>query len=188
MGQKVSPHGMRVGIIKEWDTQWYADKKGFADNLVEDHAIRTYLKKKYYNNSISKITISRLLSSANAIVNVNIYSAKPAAIIGKQGSQVEVIKKEVQKICGGKNVNINILEVRRPDTDAQLIAENIAGQLEKRVAFRRAMKQSISRAMKAGAKGIKTMVSGRLDGAEIARSEKYHDGSIPLQTLRVEGL
>ena len=186
MGQKVSPHGMRVGIIKEWDTQWYADKKGFADNLVEDHAIRTYLKKKYYTNSISKITISRLLSSANAIVNVNIYSAKPAAIIGKQGSQVEVIKKEVQKICGGKNVNINILEVRRPDTDAQLIAENIAGQLEKRVAFRRAMKQSISRAMKAGAKGIKTMVSGRLDGAEIARSEKYHDGSIPLQTLRAD--
>lgn len=186
MGQKVSPHGIRVGVIKEWDTQWYADKKNFADNLVEDNKIRTFLKKKYYASSISKITITRLLSASNAIINVNLYSSKPATLIGKNGEQVNVIKQEVQKIAAGKNVNINIMEVRRPDTDAQLVAENIAAQLEKRTAFRRAMKQAISRAMKAGAKGVKTMVSGRLDGAEIARCEKYHEGSIPLQTLRAD--
>ena len=186
MGQKVNPHGLRVGVIKEWDTQWYADKKHFADNLVEDNAIRTYLKKKYYECNISKITITRLLTDSNAIVNVKIFSSSPAKLIGSKGENVNGIKAEIEKIAKGKTVSVNIMEVRRPDTDAQLIAENIALQLEKRVAFRRAMKQAITRAMKAGAKGVKTMVSGRLDGREIAGSEKYHEGSIPLQTLRAD--
>ncbi len=186
MGQKVSPQGLRVGVIKDWNAQWYADKKNFSKNLVEDHKIREFLKKKYYQTSISKITINRILSSSNDIVIVNIYTAKPGVLIGKAGAGVEEIKKEVMKLAPKKSVTINILEVKRPDTDAQLIAENIAAQLEKRVAFRRAMKQCISRAMKAGAKGIKTCVGGRLDGAEIARSESYHEGSIPLQTIRAD--
>lgn len=186
MGQKVSPHGLRVGVIKDWNAQWFADKKNFSTNLVEDHKIREFLKNKYYQNGISKITINRVLSSANDIVTVNIYTSKPATLIGKAGANVEEIKKEVMKIALKKSVVINIIEVKRPDTDAQLIAENIAEQLEKRVAFRRAMKQVISRAMKGGVKGIKTMVSGRLDGAEIARSENYHEGSIPLQTIRAD--
>lgn len=186
MGQKVSPHGLRVGVIKDWNAQWFADKKNFSDNLVEDYKIREFLKKKYYLNSISKITINRILSSANDIVTVNIYTAKPAAMIGKNGANVEEIKKEVMKIAPKKNVVINILEVKRPDTDAQLIAENIAAQIEKRVTYKRAMKQAITRAMKGGIKGIKTMVSGRLDGREIAGSDNYHEGSIPLQTLRAD--
>ena len=186
MGQKVSPHGLRVGVIKEWNAQWYADKKNFSKNLVEDHKIRTYLKKKYYQCSISKITISRILSSANDIVIVTIYTSKPGIMIGKAGAGVEQIKKEVMKLAPKKSVSINIMEVKRPDTDAQLIAENIAAQLEKRTAFRRAMKGCISKAMKSGVKGLKTKVSGRLDGAEIARSESYHEGSIPLQTLRAD--
>ena len=186
MGQKVSPHGLRVGVIKEWNAKWYADKKNFSKNLVEDHKIRTYLKKKYYQCSISKITISRILSSANDIVIVTIYTSKPGIMIGKAGAGVEQIKKEVMKLAPKKSVSINIMEVKRPDTDAQLIAENIAAQLEKRTAFRRAMKGCISKAMKSGVKGIKTKVSGRLDGAEIARSESYHEGSIPLQTLRAD--
>lgn len=186
MGQKVSPHGLRVGVIKEWNAQWYADKKNFSKNLVEDHKIRTYLKKKYYQCSISKITISRILSSANDIVIVTIYTSKPGIMIGKAGAGVEQIKKEVMKLAPKKSVSINIMEVKRPDTDAQLIAENIAAQLEKRTAFRRAMKGCISKAMKSGVKGIKTKVSGRLDGAEIARSESYHEGAIPLQTLRAD--
>ncbi len=186
MGQKVSPHGLRVGVIKDWNAQWFADKKNFSDNLVEDYKIREFLKNKYYLNSISKITINRILSSANAIVTVNIYTAKPAAMIGKNGANVEEIKKEVMKLAPKKNVVINILEVKRPDTDAQLIAENIAAQIEKRVTYKRAMKQAITRAMKGGIKGIKTMVSGRLDGREIAGSDNYHEGSIPLQTLRAD--
>ena len=179
MGQKVNPHGLRVGVIKGWDTQWYANKKDFSKNLLEDYKIRTFLKKKYYQNAISKITIDR---AANKVI-VNIFTGRPGTIIGKAGAGVEVIKGEVQKFCSGRNVNINIMEVKRPDVDAQLVAESIAAQLEKRASFRRSMKQAMSRSMKAGAKGIKTMVSGRLDGAEIARSEHYHEGSIPLQTL-----
>ena len=182
MGQKVNPHGLRVGVIKGWDTQWYANKKDFSKNLLEDYKIRTFLKKKYYQNAISKITIDR---AANKGI-VNIFTGRPGTIIGKAGAGVEVIKGEVQKFCSGRNVNINIMEVKRPDVDAQLVAESIAAQLEKRASFRRSMKQAMSRSMKAGAKGIKTMVSGRLDGAEIARSEHYHEGSIPLQTLRAD--
>ena len=182
MGQKVNPHGLRVGVIKGWDTQWYANKKDFSKNLLEDYKIRTFLKKKYYQNAISKITIDR---AANKVI-VNIFTGRPGTIIGKAGAGVEVIKGEVQKFCSGRNVNINIMEVKRPDVDAQLVAESIAAQPEKRASFRRSMKQAMSRSMKAGAKGIKTMVSGRLDGAEIARSEHYHEGSIPLQTLRAD--
>ena len=182
MGQKVNPHGLRVGVIKGWDTQWYANKTDFSKNLLEDYKIRTFLKKKYYQNAISKITIDR---AANKVI-VNIFTGRPGTIIGKAGAGVEVIKGEVQKFCSGRNVNINIMEVKRPDVDAQLVAESIAAQLEKRASFRRSMKQAMSRSMKAGAKGIKTMVSGRLDGAEIARSEHYHEGSIPLQTLRAD--
>lgn len=182
MGQKVNPHGLRVGVIKGWDTQWYANKKDFSKNLLEDYKIRTFLKKKYYQNAISKITIDR---AANKVI-VNIFTGRPGTIIGKAGAGVEVIKGEVQKFCSGRNVNINIMEVKRPDVDAQLVAESIAAQLEKRASFRRSMKQAMSRSMKAGAKGIKTMASGRLDGAEIARSEHYHEGSIPLQTLRAD--
>ena len=182
MGQKVNPNGLRVGVIKGWNTQWYADKKNFADNLVEDYNIRKFLKKKYYQCSLSKITIDRAASK----LIVNVYTSKPGVLIGRGGAGVETIKAEIKGIVGDKNVNVNIIEVKRPDTDAQLVAEGIAAQLEKRVSFRRAMKQSMSRAMKAGAKGIKTMVSGRLDGAEIARSENYHEGSIPLQTLRAD--
>ena len=182
MGQKVNPHGLRVVVIKGWDTQWYANKKDFSKNLLEDYKIRTFLKKKYYQNAITKITIDR---AANQVI-VNIFTGRPGTIIGKAGAGVEVIKGEVQKFCSGRNVNINIMEVKRPDVDAQLVAESIAAQLEKRASFRRSMKQAMSRSMKAGAKGIKTMVSGRLDGAEIARSEHYHEGSIPLQTLRAD--
>jgi len=182
MGQKVNPHGLRVGIIKGWDTQWYADKKNFSDNLIEDNKIRTFLKKKYYQASVSRITIERAAEK----VNVNIHTAKPGVLIGRAGSGVEEIKAEVAKLCPGKSVNINVMEIKRPDMDATLVAESIALQLEKRIGFRRAMKQAMSRTMKAGAKGVKTNVAGRLDGAEIAREEHYHDGSIPLQTLRAD--
>ncbi|MDR2047774.1 MAG: 30S ribosomal protein S3 [Clostridiales bacterium] len=184
MGQKVNPHGMRLGIIRGWDTQWYAGKKEFSKYLVEDYKIRAFLKKKYYGSSVSRIIIDR---SANKL-SVVIYTARPGVIIGKAGAGVEQIKKEVENLCQSKTtkISISIMEVKRPDTDAQLIAENIAAQLEKRIQFRRAMKQSMQRAMKAGVKGIKTMVAGRLDGAEIARSEHYHEGSIPLHTLRAD--
>ena len=184
MGQKVSPKGMRVGVIKGWDAQWYADKKNFADYLIEDHKIREFIKKKYYECSISRISISRI--SSVGIITVNIYTSKPAVLIGKQGSGDDQMTKEISALVKSKEVSINVYEVKRPDVDAQLVAENIAAQLEKRFSFRRAMKQAIGRAMKAGAKGVKVMVSGRLDGAEIARSEKYHEGSIPLQTLRAD--
>ncbi len=180
MGQKVNPHGLRVGVIKAWDTQWYAEKKNFSDNLVEDYNIRKFLKKTYYTSSISKIIISR---TADKVI-IDIYTSKPGILIGRAGVGVEQMKKEVEKLVKKANVSINIMEVKHPDTDAQLVAESIAAQLEKRVSFRRAMKQAMQRTMKAGAKGVKTMVGGRLDGAEIARSESYHEGSIPLQTLR----
>ncbi len=182
MGQKVNPHGLRVGVIKDWDTQWIADKKDFAANIKEDYVIRTTLKKKYYQSAISKIVIER----AAAKVIITIHTARPGVLIGKQGSEIEVIKGVVSKICKNKQISINISEVKKPDADAQLVAESIAAQLEKRASFRRAMKQAISRSMRSGIKGIKVMVSGRLDGAEIARSESYHEGSIPLQTLRAD--
>ena len=181
MGQKVNPHGARVGVIKGWDSRWFADKKEFAAFIAEDDKLRTYLKKKLYSYQISKIEIERKAGS----VTVFLYTAKPGALIGKGGAGIEVLKKDITKFLG-KPVNVNIMEVRKPDADSQLIAENIAAQLEKRISFRRAMKQSIQRALKSGAKGIKVMVSGRLGGAEIARSEGYHEGSIPLQTLRAD--
>ena len=182
MGQKVNPHGLRVGVITGWNTQWYADKKEFSKFLKEDNVIRTYIKKKYYAAAISKILIER----AAARIVVTVYTARPGVIIGKAGSEVEVMKKELAKLTNGKAVSINITEVRKPDCDAQLVAEGVAAQLEKRMSFRRAMKQAIGRSMRSGVKGIKMMVSGRLDGAEIARSEQYHEGSIPLQTLRAD--
>ena len=182
MGQKVNPHGLRVGVIKDWNTTWYADKKEFSKFLKEDNVIRTFIKKKYYAAAISKIVIER---AASRIV-VTIYTARPGVIIGKGGAEVEVMKKDLAKLTNGKMVSINITEVRKPDCDAQLVAEGVAAQLEKRMSFRRGMKQAIGRSMRAGVKGIKMMVSGRLDGAEIARSEHYHEGSIPLQTLRAD--
>lgn len=180
MGQKVNPHGLRVGIIKDWDSRWYSDKN-FDELLVEDFNIRKYIKKVLYTASISKIEIER---AANRI-RVTINTAKPGMVIGKGGSGVEKLKKDLEDMTS-KQVSINVVEVKNPDIDAQLIAENIASQLERRISFRRAMKQSISRALRSGAKGIKTMVSGRLGGAEIARTERYHEGTIPLQTLRAD--
>ena len=182
MGQKVNPHGLRVGIIKDWDSRWFVEKKDFAVNVKEDNEIRKVLKKKYYQAAISKIAIEKAASK----IIITIFTARPGVLIGKQGSEIEVIKKTVAKICKGKQISINISEVKKPDADAQLVAEGIATQLEKRVSFRRAMKQAIGRSMRSGIKGVKVTVSGRLDGAEIARSESYHEGSIPLQTLRAD--
>ena len=182
MGQKVNPNGFRVGVIKDWNTRWYAAKKDFADFLVEDRKIRDFVKKKYYQASISRIEIDR----AAGKITVSIFTARPGLLIGKGGAGIETIKEDIKKTIG-KEVSVNIMEIRDPDADAQLVAENIASQLEKRISFRRAMKQSMGRAMqKNGVKGIKLMVSGRLGGAEIARSEGYHDGSIPLQTMRAD--
>ena len=183
MGQKVNPHGLRVGVIQGWNAQWYASKKDFADFLVEDHKIREFIKRKYYTFGISKTTIDR----AQGKVTVNIYTSKPGMLIGIKGTGVEQLKKELTKIVKKeRTIYINVLEVKKPDMDAQLVAENIAAQIEKRASFRRTMKQSMGRVMRSGAKGVKITVSGRLDGAEIARSESYHDGSIPLQTLRAD--
>ena len=176
MGQKVNPHGLRVGVIKGWSTQWYADKKEFSKFLKEDNEIRTFLKKKYYAAAISRIVIER----AAQRISVTIYTARPGVLIGKAGSEIEVIKKDLAKLTKGKVVIINVSEVRKPDGDAQLVAESVAAQLEKRMSFRRAMKQAIGKSMRSGVKGVKMMVSGRLDGAEIARTEQYHEGSIPL--------
>ena len=180
MGQKVNPHGLRVGVIKDWDSKWYAEAD-FADLLVEDYNIRTYLKKKLYAAGVSKIEIKR----ASDRVKVIIYTAKPGVVIGKGGAEIEKIKAEVQKFTS-KKVVVDIKEVKRPDRDAQLVAENIALQLENRVSFRRAMKSCMSRTMKSGAKGIKTSCSGRLGGADMARTEFYSEGTIPLQTLRAD--
>ena len=182
MGQKVNPHGLRVGIIKGWDTQWYADKKDFSAFIKEDHDIREYVKHTYYAAAISRIYIER----AAGRIAITIHTARPGVLIGKAGAEIEVMKKKLVKITNGKQVAVNIVEVKKPDCDSQLVAESIAAQLENRASFRRCMKQAISRSMRAGAKGIKVMVSGRLDGAEIARSEQYHEGSIPLQTLRAD--
>ena len=181
MGQKVNPHGIRVGVIKDWDSKWYADAD-FSDNLVEDYNIRKFVKKKLYSAGISKIEIER----ASDRVKVFIYTAKPGVVIGKGGADIEKLKAEVQKLTT-KKLSIDIKEIKRPDGDSQLVAENIALQLENRVSFRRAMKSVMSRAMKTpGVKGIKTSVSGRLGGADMARTEFYSEGTIPLQTLRAD--
>ena len=182
MGQKVNPHGMRVGIIKDWDSKWYADKKNFADNLIEDHKIREFLKKKLYSANVSKIEIER---AAEDKVRIIVFTAKPGYVIGKGGAEIEKLKKDVQKITN-KNIFIDIKEIKRPDRDAQLVAESIALSLENRVSFRRALKQAMSRTMKAGALGIKASVGGRLGGADIARREFYSEGTIPLQPLRAD--
>ena len=181
MGQKINPNGFRVGVIKDWDSRWMVKKGLMADYIVEDHKIRTFLKKKLYAAGISKIEIER---AANK-VSVNIYTAKPGIVIGKGGTGLDVIKADLKKLTE-KTVVINVMEVRRPDVNAQLVAENVASQLERRIAFRRAMKSCIGRAMKGGVKGIKIATGGRLGGAEIARNESYHEGSIPLQTIRAD--
>ena len=181
MGQKVNPHGLRVGVIKGWDSRWYAKDDAFGDLLVEDYNIRKFLKTKLYAAGVPQIEIERNSKQ----VKIIIHCARPGIIVGKGGSEIEKLRVELEKMIK-KNVNISIVEVRSPDLNAQLVAENIAAQLEKRVSFRRAMKQAIGRAMKLGAKGIKVSVSGRLGGAEIARTEHYHDGTIPLQTLRAD--
>ena len=180
MGQKVNPHGLRVGVIKDWDSKWYADAD-FADYLVEDYNIRKFLKKKLFSAGISKIEIER----ASDRVKVIVFTAKPGVVIGKGGAEIEITKKELQKLTG-KNVLVDIKEIKRPDRDAQLVAENIAQQLENRVSFRRAIKSCMGRTMKAGALGIKAAVSGRLGGADMARTEFYSEGTIPLQTLRAD--
>ena len=180
MGQKVNPHGLRVGIIKDWDSKWYADAE-FSEFLVEDYNIRKYLKEKLYSAGIAKIEIER----ASDRVKVIIYTAKPGVVIGKGGTEIEITKKELTKLTN-KKVFVDIKEIKRPDRDAQLVAENIAQQLENRVSFRRAMKSCMGRTMKAGAQGIKTSVSGRLGGADMARTEFYSEGTIPLQTLRAD--
>ena len=180
MGQKVNPHGLRVGVIKDWDSKWYADAE-FSDYLVEDYNIRKYLKKKLYAAGVSKIEIERTSDR----VKVIIYTAKPGVVIGKGGTEIEVTKAELAKLTG-KKVLVDIKEIKRPDKDAQLVAENIAQQLENRVSFRRAMKSCMGRTMKAGAQGIKASCSGRLGGADMARTEFYSEGTIPLQTLRAD--
>ena len=182
MGQKVSPHGLRVGVIKDWDSKWYADKKNFADYLVEDNKVREYVKKKLYVAGVSKVLIER---AAENKMRVIVLTAKPGMVIGRSGDGIEVLKADLKKMTG-KEIEISIEEVRRAELDAQLTAESIAQALERRISFRRAMKQAIGRTMKAGAKGIKVMVSGRVGGAEIARSEKYSEGNVPLHTLRAD--
>ena len=183
MGQKVNPHGLRVGVIKDWNSKWYADTKNdeFANNLVEDYNIRKYLKKKLYNANVAKVNIERTPDKVKVIV----FTAKPGIIIGKGGAEIEKLKKDVQKLTA-KKLFIDIKEIKKPDTDAQLVAESIAQQLENRISFRRAMKSCMGRTMKTGALGIKTSVSGRLGGADMARTEFYSEGTIPLQTLRAD--
>jgi len=181
MGQKVNPHGLRVGVIKDWDSRWYASDEKVGDLLVEDHKIRAYLKKTLYSAGVPKIEIER----SSDVVTIYLHCARPGVVIGKGGEQIEQYRLAVEKMVG-KKVRLNIVEVKNPDMDAQLVAENIAQQLEKRISFRRAMKNSLARAMRAGAKGIKTACGGRLGGAEIARNEHYHEGTIPLQTIRAD--
>lgn len=181
MGQKINPHGLRVGVIKDWDSKWYANKENFSELLLEDYEIRKYIKEKMYIAGISNIEIER---AANR-VKVSVYTAKPGMVIGKGGKGVEGLRKELEKMTG-KKIIVNVEEVKVPELDAQLVAENIAGQLERRISYRRAMKQAINRSKRAGTKGIKTQVSGRLGGADMARTEGYSEGTIPLQTLRAD--
>ncbi len=184
MGQKVNPHGLRVGVIKDWDSRWYASKKDFGDMLVEDYKLRCELKKRLKDAGVPRIEIERNASAVTK-VRVHIHCAKPGMVIGRGGSEIEKLSAYCAKLLG-QPVSIDIVEIKSPDTNAQLVAESIAQQLEKRTSFRRAMKQAIGRAMKLGVKGIKVQVSGRLGGAEIARTEQYHEGTIPLQTLRAD--
>ena len=181
MGQKVNPHGLRVGVIKDWDSRWYASDEEFSDYLVEDYNIRKYLKKKLASAGVSKIEIER----ASDRIRVIVFTAKPGVIIGKGGTEIDKTRAEIEKMTG-KKVKMDITEIKRPDRDAQLVAENIAQQLENRVSYRRAMKSCMGRTMKAGALGIKAACSGRLGGADIARTEFYSEGTIPLQTLRAD--
>lgn len=181
MGQKVNPHGLRVGVIKDWNSRWFASKKDFSDNLIEDYKIREFLKKELYQAGISKIDIERAVNK----VKVSIFTQKPGVVIGRGGEGVETLRLKLNKVTG-KDVVVSVEEVKNPDVDAQLVAENIAAALERRIAFRRAMKSAIQRTMRAGAKGIKTQVSGRLGGADIARAERYSEGTIPLQTIRAD--
>lgn len=181
MGQKVNPHGLRVGVIKDWDSRWFADKSTFGDTLVEDYNIRNYIKKNLYSAGVPKIEIERFADK----VRINIHCAKPGVVIGRGGEAIEKLRLDIEKRIG-KTVNLNIFEVKSPDLNAQLVSEKIALDLENRVSFRRAMKSAIARAMKLGARGIKIKASGRLGGAEIARSESYHEGTIPLQTIRAD--
>lgn len=182
MGQKVNPQGFRIGVNKNWNSAWTADKKNFSNFLIEDNKIRKYVNKVHATSNISKIEIERTASR----VTIDIYTSRPGVIIGTKGAGVEELKKGITKLCGNKNINVNIKEVKKPDLDAQIVAQSIAQQLEKRMGFRRAMKMAMQRVMRAGAEGCKVMVSGRLDGAEIARSEHYHEGRLPLQTLRAD--
>ena len=187
MGQKINPNGFRVGVIRDWNSRWFVEKKNFGDTLVEDYNIRKNLKKKLYSAGIPKIEIERTFDSATGApkVKINIFCAKPGMVIGRGGTEIDKLRLEIEQQIG-KSVNLNIVEIRNADTNAQLVAENIAQQLERRIAFRRAMKQAIGRSMRFGAKGIKIQVGGRLNGADIARSEHYHEGTIPLQTLRAD--
>lgn len=180
MGQKVSPHGLRVGVIKDWDSKWYANKKNFSDLLLEDHKIRKYIKKRLYLAGISRIYIDR---AANDRVNINIFTAKPGMVVGKGGENIKVLREELEKLTQ-KTIQLDISEVANIDIDAQLVAENVAISLERRVSFRRAMKQVIGRALRSGAEGIKVQTSGRLGGADMARTEGYSEGNVPLSTLR----
>lgn len=182
MGQKVNPHGLRVGVIEKWNSQWFAGKQEFAGFILEDHKIREFIETKYKSCGISKVVIER----PQGKVQVSIHSQFPGKIIGQKHVGIDELKKSLEKIAGGKKIYVNIIEVKHPDLNAKLLAESIAAQLEKRAFFRRTMKQAMSKAMHAGAKGVKVMVGGRLDGAEIARAEHYQEGSIPLQTLRAD--
>ena len=180
MGQKINPHGLRVGVIKDWDSRWFANDKDFGDSIVEDYKIRKFVKKELYQAGVAKIEIEK-----KDKITIYVHAAKPGIIIGKSGAGIEKLKADLVKMLG-KDVNINIVEVKNPDQNAQLVAENIASQLERRISFRKAMKGTMGRTMKSGAKGIKTTCSGRLGGAEIARAEHYHEGTIPLQTIRAD--
>ena len=182
MGQKVNPHGLRVGVIKGWDSKWFANKKDYQNWLLEDIKIREFIKEKLFLSGISKVEVERTPDKAR----ISIYTAKPGMVIGRQGSNIELLKKDLKKMSATPNIDINIVEVKQPDMDATLVAENIAAQLERRIAFRRAMKQCVGRTMRMGAKGIKIYCGGRLGGAEIARGESYREGSIPLHTLRAD--
>ncbi|MCL1872508.1 MAG: 30S ribosomal protein S3 [Clostridiales bacterium] len=181
MGQKVNPKGFRIGVIKDWDTRWYAGKKEFKDLLYEDYEVRKYVKKRLFATGISRIEIER----AAQRLKLNIHTAKPGLVIGRNGQEIEALRRDLEKMTG-KKVNINITEIKRPEVDAQLVAENVAASLEKRIAFRRAMKQTMQRTIRMGAEGIKIMCSGRLAGAEIARTERYAEGKVPLHTLRAD--
>ncbi len=182
MGQKVHPKGFRIGVIKDWDAKWYANKKEFSDLLIEDHKIRKFIKEKLYASGLSRLEIER----AAKRIKLTVYTAKPGIVIGRGGSGIEKLRNDVVKLTNGKNVHINVMEVKAPEVDAQLVAENVAFALERRISFRRAMKQAVGRAMRMGAQGVRIACAGRLGGAEMARTEWYREGTVPLQTLRAD--